>query len=143
MTKTCYKCSEEKDLELFAKGKKYSDGRRNICKKCHAGYITQYYKERPEKYAEKVRMNSYYKANWKRHKISEEQYIELVSLYDGKCHGCQDREATNIDHNHGCCDTRFSCGKCVRGVLCNQCNTALGLLSDDPKKVQSLLDYIS
>ena len=141
MNKTCYKCSEEKDLELFAKGKKYSDGRRNICKKCHAEYITQYYKERPEKYAEKVRMNS--KANWKRHKISEEKYIELVSLYDGKCHGCQDREATNIDHDHGCCDTRFSCGNCVRGVLCNQCNTALGLLSDDPKKVQNLLDYIS
>jgi hypothetical protein len=143
MTKTCYKCLEEKNLELFAKGSKYADGRKNICKKCHAEYISQYYKDRPDKYKEKVRINSKYKANWKRHKISEEKYLELLALYEGKCHGCQERKATNIDHDHSCCKARFSCGNCVRGVLCNQCNTALGLLSDDAKKLQTLLKYIS
>ena len=143
MTKTCSTCRQVKELELFAKGSKYKDGRRGICKKCHSEYITKYYKDRPEKYAEKVRMNSYYKANWKRHKLSEDKYLGLVELHEGKCHACKDREATNIDHDHTCCPGRFSCGECVRGVLCNQCNTALGLLADSKEKLQGLLDYIS
>jgi hypothetical protein len=143
MIKICVKCEEEKPLELFCKGKTYKDGRRGTCKKCHADYQTQYYKDRPEKYAEKVRANSYYKANWKRHKISEDKYSELLNLYEGKCHACQDRAATNVDHDHSCCPKRFSCGECVRGVLCSQCNTALGLLADDPEKVTRLLRYMS
>lgn len=143
MTKVCVRCKEEKALELFCAGKTYKDGRRGTCKRCHADYQTQYYKDRPEKYAEKVRTNSYYKANWKRHKISEEAYAELMGKYEGKCHACQDRTATNIDHDHGCCNKRFSCGNCIRGVLCSQCNTALGLLAEEPEKIQRLLDYVS
>lgn len=142
-TKTCARCGIEKELELFCAGKNYKDGRRGTCKKCHAEYQTQYYKDRPEKYAIKVATNSYYKANWKRHKISEEAYQALVGLYDGKCHSCQDRVGTNLDHDHGCCSKRFSCGKCVRGLLCSQCNTALGLLQDNAQKIQKLLEYIS
>lgn len=143
MTKTCVKCGVEKALELFCKGAKYKDGRRGTCKQCHTAYMDSYYKSNPDKYLEKVKTNSKYKANWKRHKLSEEKYLELVGLYKGKCHGCQEREATNIDHDHSCCNTRFSCGNCVRGVLCNQCNTALGLLGDSVEKVTNLLSYIS
>ena len=49
VTKTCKKCGEAKELDLFAKGAKYADGRRNTCKKCHSNYMTQYYKDNPEK----------------------------------------------------------------------------------------------
>jgi hypothetical protein len=31
-----------------------------------------------------------------------------------------------IDHNHACCDKEISCGSCIRGILCNQCNTQIG-----------------
>lgn len=31
-----------------------------------------------------------------------------------------------IDHAHDCCSSGYSCGKCIRGLLCVACNTQLG-----------------
>ena len=140
--KKCIKCGEEKDLELFAKGKGYKDGRRGTCKKCHTAYVTKYYNDRPDKKAEKNRMNTFYKPNYIAHHLTEEQYNKMLNLYNGKCHSCKDRAATNIDHDHSCCSGQRSCGKCVRGILCSQCNTALGLLQDNRQKIKNLLQYI-
>ena len=105
--------------------------------------MTAYYAKNPDKNAEKIRMNTYYKPSWKRHNISEEYYLELFNKYDGKCHSCKENSATNIDHDHSCCDTYRSCGKCIRGILCHGCNTALGLLKDSPDVIKNLLEYIS
>jgi len=142
MSKTCVKCGEEKALDLFAKGKDYKDGRKGTCKRCHTNYVTNYYNSNPDKKALKNQMNSIAAPNWKRHKITENQYLEMFNEYDGKCHACKDRKATNIDHDHSCCDKNRSCGNCVRGLLCNQCNTALGLLGDSEDKISGLLKYM-
>jgi hypothetical protein len=141
--KICIKCGEQKALELFAKGKGYKDGRKNECKKCHSNRMTTYYKEHPEQRLKKIAINTYYKPNWIRHKLTETQYKELLALHNGKCHSCKENEGINIDHDHLCCEKAFSCGKCVRGILCHHCNTALGLLKDSPEKLQKLMEYIS
>lgn len=142
MKKICVKCEEEKDIDLFAKGKNYKDGRRGTCKRCHTNYVINYYNNNPDKKAEKVRMNTYHKPNWKRHNITKQRYEEMVSLYDGKCHACQDDVGTSIDHDHSCCPGSFSCGQCVRGVLCRNCNIALGILKDNKDTMLKLINYI-
>jgi hypothetical protein len=47
-----------------------------------------------------------------------------------------------IDHDHACCSGRRSCGQCVRGVLCMNCNMALGLFHDDAGRLNAAADYI-
>jgi hypothetical protein len=46
--------------------------------------------------------------------------------------GCEDKETLVIDHDHACCSGRRSCGKCVRGALCNRHNLYLGFIEKDP-----------
>lgn len=142
--KTCYKCEIEKSISDFPKAKQYKDGVRNECKKCYTAYMTSYYNNNPDKKAAKVAMNSSKDYNWKRHKITEEQYLDMLSKYDGKCYSCKEREATCIDHDHSCCGgTRRSCGKCIRGLLCHNCNTALGLMKDSKESILLLVEYLS
>ena len=35
-----------------------------------------------------------------------------------------------VDHDHDCCPTKKTCGKCVRGILCISCNVRLGIMED-------------
>lgn len=143
MTKICNKCSIEKDINFFSKGKKYKNGIRNYCKQCHASLTKKYYNENPEmkNSPSKIMYEKTKRRNWQRHNMNEDDYLRMFFLYDGKCHSCQDRPATNVDHDHNCCPGSYSCGNCVRGLLCNQCNTAFGLLGDSSEKVSRLLKY--
>ncbi|HKV88602.1 MAG TPA: endonuclease domain-containing protein, partial [Candidatus Dormibacteraeota bacterium] len=40
------------------------------------------------------------------------------------------RTSLRVDHDHRCCH-EVSCGRCIRGFLCNGCNVALGFVEDD------------
>lgn len=42
-----------------------------------------------------------------------------------------------VDHDHSCCPSSVTCGKCIRQLLCHFCNLGLGYFSDNP---QALLD---
>jgi hypothetical protein len=91
------------------------------------------------------RLNSelgYDPRRFKRHHITKQEYDTLLSKYDGKCWICFDSEAINIDHDHSCCSGSYSCGKCVRGILCNGCNTAIGLMKDQEHIISSALNYV-
>jgi len=47
-----------------------------------------------------------------------------------------------VDHDHNCCPGQHSCGKCVRGLICGNCNTALGLAHNDAATLRQLADYL-
>jgi len=53
------------------------------------------------------------------------------------------RSLLTVDHDHNCCPGTHSCGLCVRGLLCTQCNCAAGLLGDDAERALALARYVS
>lgn len=72
-------------------------------------------------------------------RIVKVEKARVLAVQGAACAACRtaftrSRDA-HLDHCH-------ASGK-IRGVLCRKCNTALGLLGDDPYKVKALLDYLS
>jgi hypothetical protein len=49
----------------------------------------------------------------------------------------------HVDHDHSCCDGGYSCGECVRGVLCHNHNRAIGLFRDDPDALNTAAEYLN
>lgn len=90
----------------------------------------------------------------KDHHVSHELARKLVD--DPGCHVCgldivaKVRNATSgkvrallvVDHDHGCCPGEKSCGACVRGLLCGGCNSAAGMLGEDPARAAALAAYL-
>jgi hypothetical protein len=70
--------------------------------------------------------------------LSEAQYRRLLQAQKGACAICKRpprRRALCVDH---CRVT-----KQVRGLLCNNCNTGLGLFGDDPARLRAAAAYLS
>jgi hypothetical protein len=63
-------------------------------------------------------------------------------MHEAGCEACGKKENLCIDHDHSCCDSESSCGKCVRGMLCKGCNLAEGWLNGDPEKAIKLAEYM-
>lgn len=79
--------------------------------------------------------------------LSIATYLLLWGLHKGMCHSCKVREATQIDHDHTCCNSvdggKTSCGRCVRGFLCGRCNRALAAARDDAHVLASAAHYLN
>lgn len=78
-----------------------------------------------------------------RHHIPVNEYVLLM---DSPCGCCGTFTATlsdrHIDHDHTCCPGTYSCGKCVRGILCNTCNVGIGFFHDSVEKLQQAINYL-
>jgi hypothetical protein len=48
-----------------------------------------------------------------------------------------------VDHDHDCCPGPFSCGRCIRGLICTLCNTALGMVRSDTKIAEAMITYLN
>lgn len=78
--------------------------------------------------------------------LTLEQYDDLVEQHEHCCGICKrhDSEAgrLHVDHDHSCCSTQRTCGKCIRGLLCSSCNLALGKFNDDPSLLRAAYEYL-
>jgi len=65
---------------------------------------------------------------WRRHGITPEAAEDLWFEQGCVCAGCGAPAARPenlfVNHDHACCPRGFSCGKCIRGLVCHGCNMA-------------------
>ena len=76
-----------------------------------------------------------------------EAYKELLGAQNGRCAICGELPKTNrslnLDHDHKCCPAgNKTCGKCNRGLLCFNCNTAIGSLKESPEIFDKAKEYL-
>lgn len=78
--------------------------------------------------------------------ISYLQRDVLLAIQGGVCAACgTDDPGTKgwcVDHDHSCCPTSKTCGKCIRALLCSPCNLALGHVQDNPETLRALATYL-
>ena len=79
-------------------------------------------------------------ARSKPYNLSVDQIVDLWR--ESKCQTCGTTESLHIDHDHTCCPGSGSCGKCVRGLLCRDCNFALGAAKDSTQTLQNMISYL-
>lgn len=155
LTKTCSRCGEIKNTNLFGKNKARYDGLSVYCKSCTSGYHKEKgYAKKPENIE---RQRQYSLARY--HAMSEEDkkaqnssdskhdqyvrrtynvssgwYAEQLEKQNGVCAICGLPERSDrrlcVDHDHSCCPGDTSCGKCVRGLLCLTCNKRLAVVEN-------------
>lgn len=65
--------------------------------------------------------------------LTVDDYSRMLREQKGGCAICKrppGKRALAVDHDHKCCPTSKSCGKCVRGLLCPACNTSLAIVEN-------------
>lgn len=142
-SRECGTCHEVKPYEEFTP-RGFKNGVRlykSTCKACAAARMRKWAKDNSERHT-KTR----HEWNLKNlYGVSAEWYQQKLKEQDGKCGICRKEQETR----HGVNGTpfRLAVDHChttgrVRGLLCNDCNRAIGLLKDDPQLLVRAIEYL-
>jgi hypothetical protein len=138
-TKLCVKCGTVYPLELFrSRGGVNAHLLKSKCNKClykeHRSWVSnnldrvsEYRKKDPWTLAKRC----------SRRGITPEQLVDCYERQECCCAICKTEiklDASAIDHNH-------ETGE-FRGVLCKQCNRALGMFKDSPQILLRAVEYL-
>ena len=84
--------------------------------------------------------------NLKKYNLTRDDYVDMEKSQNGVCKICGEPERyknrLSVDHDHSCCPGITSCGKCIRGLLCSNCNRVLGQVNDSKVLLQKMIDYL-
>lgn len=75
--------------------------------------------------------------------MSPEEHQRILNSQNNHCALCEETEGLEIDHDHGCCPKRPTCGKCTRGLLCDRHNRGIGFFTEEEliKSLEYLRKY--
>ncbi len=87
-----------------------------------------------------INQSSVVKCRLRKYGISIDDFNEMFALQNGKCaicgkHQTEFKKILHIDHCHE--TNKF------RGLLCSNCNTAIGLLKDDIENLRCAILYLN
>jgi hypothetical protein len=163
--KRCSKCEQTRTKAEFSRNTLANDGLDAWCKPCRKDYSAskrinklparepsqcrkcwEFFDYEVATYCKTCRSLIGQGANLKKYGLTVDDYIKMEQERGGLCDACgkpeTKRARLSIDHDHNCCAGNTSCGKCIRGLLCFRCNTALGLIYDDPDTLRKMLAYL-
>lgn len=131
--KHCKRCSTTKPLSEFFKERKRADGYTYLCKVCSMGNTKKWVGENRD------RRKDYYLR--KSYGIDLAKYQEMLADQGGVCAICGTDDPKGksgtwfvVDHDHASGE--------VRGLLCNRCNRAIGMLAEDHDVLMSAIEYL-
>ena len=151
--KKCTRCGETKFLDGFHRDKSNKDGLYTYCKVCACAKAAAWRDADPVRHSESQRRSRQKNPRVYRNKILRrtfgitlEEYEAIEQAQGGVCAICRNPETEihpqskklrhlAVDHDH---DT----GQ-IRGLLCNSCNRALGLMRDNEQIVLSAYLYLT
>ena len=128
--KTCTKCGETYPLTNFYRQKNRSDGLSSWCKPCKRA-ISRSWSDADRTYAYRL---------MREFGMTPDDYEKIHKEQGGRCAICstdnpgRGKRRLSVDHCHSTGD--------VRGLLCNTCNRALGLLNDSIDTLQNSINYL-
>jgi hypothetical protein len=134
--KTCTKCLETKNRDLFSNHKRSKDGKKASCKSCQKLYNDKWYVNNTEKKADTSRW-------WNienKYGLSKEDYLSILNSQGNCCKICKLSSEKNlhkylyVDH----CHTSLK----VRGLLCKSCNSLLGMANDNIEILTNAINYL-
>ena len=144
--KKCTKCGKTKPLSKFSKRAQSQDGYQLWCKKCTKEYRREYYSANAEQ--AKVHNKSQYKRNpiiarrsflKRAYGLTLADYDVMLEAQGNRCVICgktpeEEGERLSVDHDH-------ETGR-VRGLLCDDCNRAIGMLGESTQRLRSAANYL-
>ena len=142
----CPRCGEVKPTSEFA-GLTHP-----YCRPCHAAYARVSRASKTPEQKARARLQD---TAWRNSTTVEALLLRLESQ-GGLCAICRsdlngDSRRWHVDHDHDCCsDTngknpgkrQRACGKCIRGILCGNCNSGLGMFRDDLVILRTAVTYL-
>jgi len=139
------KCSSCEDILIVGKNWTEAQAKKSTykCSPCKAAYQRDYHKDNRKERL--LAQKQHYKDNKEEILIKQREYyirktfdisVEQYDAYlEHPCNICGKDEDKVLDHCHK--------SGMVRGALCRQCNSAIGLLKEDPIIIKNALDYIN
>jgi len=132
----CNKCNEFKPASSFFKEASSKRGYRYACKDCEAPRFKKYRNNNQAKV-------SATRLKWRRttaYNFPPELFDERFNEQGQACAICKSpdaggRGAFHADHDHDSSQPR--------GVLCHNCNVALGNFKDNPEILQAAIEYLN
>ena len=142
--KKCTVCKQDKPLNEFYNNSVSSDKKCYRCKVCdnkvRIKYRQRHYKSVIKKERSRMLKNRY--------GITSDEYVNLLKKQNYCCKICRRHVSKNNILPDKSGTKRFSIDHChrtgnIRGLLCGNCNRAIGLMNDDPELLQQAMRYLN
>jgi len=134
---SCYKCNKVKpETEFYLEPRNTGrNGRYSACKECSKNKTFKY----KELNRDKVRLQQRISKRKKLTNFTNEMFESKLMAQENLCAICKTdtpggRGSFHADHDH-------ATGQ-ARGVLCHNCNIALGNFKDNPEILQAAIEYL-